>query len=212
MPCTVVVITLCNPESENANERASCSGYYLSSAGDLLLCSKASGGVICEKQSLLGYFLNSDIDGKSNNKFYILCKKSNDHITCTGLAKPTATQCSEQGDVITKDGGYRLCLDKLTENAIDIFQSGMTDEYFMPAILITDVKDIKHYFIAQVNENSVQARSLNEQDRHYRYTFNNYKILPNEKGQCNKGTGTADTDLIEYSRNPTNDNVYKREK
>jgi len=210
--CTVVVTAYCNPESENANEKASCSGYYLSSTKDLLFCSKKSGAVTCEKQSLTGYFLNSDINSESNNRFYILCKKSVSRISCTGFAKPTESQCRSQGDVIISDGGYKLCLDSLTVNAMDIFKSGMADEYFMPATLITEVKDIKHYYIAKVDENSVQAKPITQHDRQYRYTFNNYKILPNAKGQCNKGTGTAETDLIEYSKDPTDDNIYKREK
>jgi len=41
----------CNPESVNASEKASCSCYYLSSAKDLLFCTKTNDMVTCEKHS-----------------------------------------------------------------------------------------------------------------------------------------------------------------
>lgn len=207
--CTFVTTTVCKPESQKSEERASCSGYYLSTARDLLLCSEKEGVVNCDKQSLTGYFLNSDL--RSESSVYIICKKVTSGISCEGKAKPTATTCSASGDVILVEENYKLCLDSTTANAIDIFKSGITNEYFMPANLLATGVAQNKYYIAVVKENSVLAKTLTESDRRFRYTFSGYKILSFDKGQCNKGTGTAASDLIEYTLGEKGENVYIRE-
>jgi len=195
--CTVIS-RVCHPESSNSNDYSGCDdGYYLIS-NYLYYCDNS----ICERKDMVGYFDNV----ASNN--YIKCISNGTKITCNELNAPTESNntCLHAGDLLYVNGrDVKLCLDTNTKNAIEIFKED-TANYFMQGNILNSSLSNNKYNIIGVSENSVIILNVNQEQRHYLYTFKNYKIIQ-FKNQCSTVKGETVQDLVEYEKDDTS-NTY----
>jgi len=211
--CTVEIVEGCSPKSTELLGKINCNiGYHLVDDSSLYYCDESNnvkGQIDCTKKSILGYFVN--VSNDENAPEYIKCIERSNIITCIGISKPAEeiTTCTEPGILINGDEqSIKLCIDKTDANAIDIFKTS-SDQYIIPTSIFTSSL-IGKYYIAVIDENSIQKKKLDKKDRHFIYTFTTPKVLlPHIPGQCSfeVDSDLTNKDLREYEI--SSDDTYK---
>ena len=174
--CTSERIYMCKPESILPSDRASCLGYYLSSKNSLLKCD----GIDCPIQYLTGFFFNSH-----GNRLYPYIKcyvNAKKQYICSDISSLSST-CSDAGKLIESGNDVKLCLDSISNNAIDIFKNNLSGFYVLPAsIFNTTTNSNENYIIKRGDIEVLPDISTNNSNKYYLY--NNLILYCNHSSLC----------------------------